>query len=80
MHWLIMHADQVISGADQITANIKIQKTGAKVASYAEAMSRFCFAFDVAMPLMQSLLVLALGFLVRMAPGGESSQASLTKS
>jgi hypothetical protein len=41
MHWLIMHADQVIGGAAQMTANIKIQKTGAEVASYAEAMSRF---------------------------------------
>jgi hypothetical protein len=41
MHWLIMHADQVIGGAEQMTANIKIQKTGAEVASYAEAMSRF---------------------------------------
>jgi hypothetical protein len=41
MHWLIMHADQVIGGAAQMTANIKIQKTGAKVASYSEAMPRF---------------------------------------
>jgi hypothetical protein len=29
MHWLIMHADQVIGEAAQMTANIKIQKTGA---------------------------------------------------
>jgi hypothetical protein len=41
MHWLIMHADQVIGGVAQMTANIKIQKTGAEVASYAEAMTRF---------------------------------------
>ena len=41
MHWLIMHADQIIGGAAQMTANIKIQKTGAEVASYAEAISRF---------------------------------------
>jgi hypothetical protein len=41
MHWLIMHEDQVIGGAAQMTANIKIQKTGAEVASYAEAMFRF---------------------------------------
>jgi hypothetical protein len=43
MHWLIMHAVQLIGGAEQMTANIKIQKTGAEVASYAEAMSRFWF-------------------------------------
>jgi fructose-specific phosphotransferase system component IIB len=30
MHWLIMHADQVIGGAEQMTANIKIQTTGAE--------------------------------------------------
>jgi len=30
-----------IGGAEQMTANIKIQKTGVEVASYAEAMSRF---------------------------------------
>jgi hypothetical protein len=41
MHWLIMHADQVIGGAEKMTANIKIQKMGSEVASYAEAMSRF---------------------------------------
>jgi hypothetical protein len=41
MHWLIMHADQVIGGVAQMTANIKIQKTGAGVAYYAEAMARF---------------------------------------
>jgi len=41
MHWLIMHADQVIGGVAQMTANIKIQKMGAEVSSYAEAMSRF---------------------------------------
>jgi hypothetical protein len=41
MHWLIMHADQVIGGVAQMTANIKIQKTGAEVAYYAEAMARF---------------------------------------
>jgi hypothetical protein len=41
MHWLIMHADQVIGGLAQMTANIKIQKTGAEVASYAKAMARF---------------------------------------
>jgi hypothetical protein len=41
MHWLIMHADQVIGEVAQMTANIKIQKTGAEVASYAEAMARF---------------------------------------
>lgn len=41
MHWLIMHADQVIGGFAQMTANIKIQKTGAEVASYAEAVARF---------------------------------------
>jgi hypothetical protein len=29
MHWLIMLADQVIGGAAQRVANIKIQKTGA---------------------------------------------------
>jgi len=36
-----MHADQVIGGTAQMTANIKIQKTGAEVASYAEAAPRF---------------------------------------
>jgi anaerobic glycerol-3-phosphate dehydrogenase len=41
MHWLIMHADQVIGGVAQMTTNIKIQKTGAEVASYAEAVARF---------------------------------------
>jgi hypothetical protein len=41
MHWLIMHADQVIDGAEQMTANIKIRKAGAAVASYAEALPRF---------------------------------------
>ena len=41
MRWLIMHADQVIGGVAQMTANIKIQNTGAEVASYAEAMARF---------------------------------------
>ena len=41
MHWLIMHADQVIGEVAQMTANIKIQKTAAEVASYAEAMARF---------------------------------------
>jgi hypothetical protein len=41
MHWLIMHADQVIGGAEQMAANIKIQTTGAEVAFYAKAMSRF---------------------------------------
>jgi hypothetical protein len=40
MHWLIMHADQVIGGVAQMTANIKIQKTGEEVASYAEAVAR----------------------------------------
>lgn len=39
MHWLIMHADQVIGGVAQMKANIKIQKTGAEISSYAEAMS-----------------------------------------
>jgi len=29
MHWLIILADQVIGGAAQRVANIKIQKTGA---------------------------------------------------
>jgi hypothetical protein len=41
MHWLIMHADQVIGGVAQMTANIKIQKTGSEIASYTEAMARF---------------------------------------
>jgi hypothetical protein len=41
MHWLIMHADQVIGGVAQMTANFKIQKTGAEVASYAEIPARF---------------------------------------
>ena len=41
MHWLIMHADQVIGGVAQMIANIKIQKTGAEIASYTEAMARF---------------------------------------
>jgi hypothetical protein len=41
MHWLTMHADQVIGGLAQMTANIKIQKTGVEVASYSEAMARF---------------------------------------
>ncbi len=41
MHSLIMHADQVIGGVEQMTANIKIQKTGAEDASYTEAMPRF---------------------------------------
>jgi hypothetical protein len=41
MHWLIMHADQVIGGAEQMTANIKIQNYAAEVASYAEALPRF---------------------------------------
>lgn len=41
MHWLIKPADQVIGGAVQMAANIKIQKTGAEVASYAEAMPHF---------------------------------------
>lgn len=41
MHWLIMHADQVIGRAAQMTANIKIQKTGAELASNAEAAPRF---------------------------------------
>jgi hypothetical protein len=41
MHSLIMHADQGTGGAAQLTANIKMQKTGAEVASFAEAMSRF---------------------------------------
>jgi hypothetical protein len=41
MHWLIMHADQVIGGAEQMTANIKIQNAGAEVASYAEALPCF---------------------------------------
>ncbi|MFM1797820.1 MAG: hypothetical protein RLZZ117_98 [Cyanobacteriota bacterium] len=36
-----MHADQVIGGAAQMTSNIKMQKTGAEVASYSEAMSLF---------------------------------------
>ena len=27
MHWLILHADQVIGEAAQMTSNIKIQKT-----------------------------------------------------
>jgi hypothetical protein len=40
MHWLIMLADQVIGGVAQMTANIKIQKTGAEVASCAEAIAR----------------------------------------
>jgi hypothetical protein len=30
MHWLIMHADQVIGGAAQKAPNIKIQKMAAK--------------------------------------------------
>ena len=41
MHLLIMHADQVIGGVAQMTANIKIQKTGAEDSSYAEAVPRF---------------------------------------
>jgi hypothetical protein len=41
MHWLIMHADQVIGGAEQMTANIKIQKAGAEVASYADDLPCF---------------------------------------
>ena len=40
MHWLIMHADRVVGGVARMTANIKIQKTGAEVASYAEDMAR----------------------------------------
>ena len=40
MHWLIMHADQVIGEAAQMSANIKIQKTSTEVASNAEAMPR----------------------------------------
>jgi hypothetical protein len=41
MHWLIMHADQVIGGAAQMTANIKIQKTGAKFRVYTAPPARF---------------------------------------
>jgi hypothetical protein len=41
MHWLIMHADQVIGGVAQMSANIKIQKTDAEIASCAEAIVRF---------------------------------------
>jgi hypothetical protein len=41
MHWLIMHANQVIGGVAQMSANSKIQKTGAEVAPYAEAVPRF---------------------------------------
>jgi hypothetical protein len=41
MHWLIMHAGQVIGGAAHMSANIKIQKTVAEVASYTELMPRF---------------------------------------
>ena len=41
MRWLIIHADQVIGGVAQMSANIKVQKTGVEVASYAEAMPRF---------------------------------------
>jgi hypothetical protein len=36
-----MHADQVIGGVAQMTANIKMQKMGAELASYVEAMARF---------------------------------------
>ena len=39
MHWLIMLADQVIGGAAQMVANIKIQKTGGEAASYADAIA-----------------------------------------
>jgi hypothetical protein len=41
MHWLIMHADQVIGGAEQMSADIKIQTTGAELASNAEVTPRF---------------------------------------
>jgi hypothetical protein len=41
MHWLIMHANQVIGEVAQMTANIKIQRTGAEVAFFAEAVARF---------------------------------------
>jgi hypothetical protein len=41
MHWLIMHAYQVIGEAAQMTASIKILKLGSEVASYAEAIPRF---------------------------------------
>jgi len=41
MHWLIIHADQVIGRAAQTNATIKIQKTGAESASFAEALPRF---------------------------------------
>ena len=41
MHWLIMHADQVIGGAALMSPNIKIQKTGAELASNAEVTPRF---------------------------------------
>ncbi len=40
MQWLIMHADQVIGGAEQMIANIKSQKSGAEVGSYADALLR----------------------------------------
>ena len=41
MHWLILHADQLIGEAAQMTANIKIWKTGAEVASCAESILLF---------------------------------------
>jgi hypothetical protein len=41
MHWLIMPADQIIGGAAQMSANIKIKKTGAEVNSYPEALPCF---------------------------------------
>ena len=36
-----MYADQVTGGIAQMTANIKMQKTGAEIAFYAKAMARF---------------------------------------
>jgi hypothetical protein len=41
MHWLIMLADQVIGGAAQRVANIKIHKTGAWADFYAELSALF---------------------------------------